>query len=605
MNGNVDQWIYVGVVILGACTLLVEANRNFSRVGQNDPFAVFPILRDARVSDLCSGREWIAGYLLYSLLYILAYAVLLSWAELLELVTRAEFARGQVGATGGVLNPVTDPFNLSELGYGKPIFISAFLISLFSINAMRPVEETLRGLAQRLAGIPHGIFRVIHDLSGIRWQTFLQEAEEARVEREKLRKRRKGRAAARIPAQPDKIKCNVPTPLLSEFTQVEAGWDPAIHARIEDRIDMNQARDALYAVDFLAPSVSGAVSQLYFPAQTLAKVDTLVQTFEAERDKLRARLKGLREPGDFDSVDEFEGAMSDFQQRALLLKNSASALFAVHYIRNNRSIKETRSDDPYGVLQDHIQREYNAEHNSFAMSVFLAMLCGFLLSLGAYMLCDWRLPSSANTAGLDPQIETRVDRHAAGATTESARAAAQQADWVTICTAFWVQDAGAVPLECRAGWATDSGTGERVAVALGYDQSRGLVAVSERPSAFTLLAPRPATVRTCAALPAGGDAATICAGIVRDAKKAMINARLGIYAKSALWTVLKWGVAVFMAVSAALLMWEMRKDANSWKPWDFKRFPFIRFFAISILPSPCCSWGWGWWISSTSGSPAG
>lgn len=585
MAAAVDEWIYGGVVIAAGVTLLIEANRNFSRVGLNDSFAAFPILRDAKVSDLCSGREWIGGYLVYSLLYLIAYIVLLSWATLFELVSQAEFARGQLGATGGILNPVTDPFNLSSLGYGKPIFISALLISVFSINAMRPVEETLRGLAQRLAGIPHGIFRVIQDLSGIRWRTFLSDAEATRQGLLKQPRTRKGLFRAKLKGPPVStipITTEVPTPLLSAFHEAMETWPDSLRARIRDRVDLDQAMDGLYAVDFLSPAVTGALSQLYFPAQKLAKVEALVRSFGEEREALRQEIRSLSQPKKTVSADEFEHAVADFQDRALLLKNSAAALFSVLYIRNNRSIKETREGDPYGVLQRHIQGEYSVEHNSFAMAVFGAAVIAFFVNLAAMIGATYSLPVSSMRSLMDPNIAQAVSD-------PRQTPAERQETWSNICTLLHDQGtAGAIPVECDGAWV--AGTGDSEAVKLVY--SNGTLQAPGQ-EAFALLPPRPQTVVACDALhrvrPSTIDAAAqggaACAAYIKEARRNVVWDRLGNYSRTSIWVVAKWGVGIMMSVSAALLVWEMRRDANSWKPWTLRRFPFIRFLSISILPA--------------------
>jgi len=159
-----SDFLYWLVVLAGAVTLLIEAFRNFNSQADESPFALHPILRDIEVKNLCTPGEAVAGFFFYAFFYLLIYGVILSSTEIYELIQRANLASSEIGATGAVPLPLSDALGLSSEVYGKPIFISAFLISCLSIGAVKPIERTLRGIAHRFAGIPRGVYAVIEGL---------------------------------------------------------------------------------------------------------------------------------------------------------------------------------------------------------------------------------------------------------------------------------------------------------------------------------------------------------------------------------------------------------------------------------------------------------
>lgn len=74
-----NDLIYVGAVLVGAGTLLVEAFRNFnSQTGQH-PFELHPILKEVEIRNLCTTGEIIAGFVFYAIFYLIAYAIVLGF----------------------------------------------------------------------------------------------------------------------------------------------------------------------------------------------------------------------------------------------------------------------------------------------------------------------------------------------------------------------------------------------------------------------------------------------------------------------------------------------------------------------------------------------
>ncbi|WFU04249.1 hypothetical protein QA648_26015 (plasmid) [Rhizobium sp. CB3171] len=170
-----NDLIYAGAIAAGAVTLLIEAFRNFNSQTGDHPFSLHPILKEVEVRNLCTTGEIIAGFTFYAALYLIVYAVVLGSAEVYDLLLSASKARSEIGATDNVLLPASDPSVLSATSYGKPIFVSALLISFLSIGAVKPIEATMRSLAHRMAGIPRGVYRVIESLRSVDYEEFLRD----------------------------------------------------------------------------------------------------------------------------------------------------------------------------------------------------------------------------------------------------------------------------------------------------------------------------------------------------------------------------------------------------------------------------------------------
>lgn len=149
------DWIYVGAVIFGAISLLIEADRNYRTSLSNHPFPYHAILEKVELENLCTPREWLSGFLFYSLLYLLAYVLILSSTELFLLVRNANLAELQVGANNEFVGPLSDPVSLADSTYGKPIFVSAFLIAFLSVGAMVDDIDQLFGKQPRIDCVAH------------------------------------------------------------------------------------------------------------------------------------------------------------------------------------------------------------------------------------------------------------------------------------------------------------------------------------------------------------------------------------------------------------------------------------------------------------------
>ena len=85
--------IYAGVFAFGAIALIIEARRNYRESLRQAPFKTYPILEDAKIDELCTPADGITGFIIYSLLYLGSYVVILSSAELYDLIRSANLAK--------------------------------------------------------------------------------------------------------------------------------------------------------------------------------------------------------------------------------------------------------------------------------------------------------------------------------------------------------------------------------------------------------------------------------------------------------------------------------------------------------------------------------
>jgi hypothetical protein len=126
----VTDLFYIGAVIVGAVTLLVEAYRNFNTQTGHHPFILHPILKIVDAKSLCTTGEHLAGFAFYAAFYLIVYAIVLGSAEVFQLLVSASNVRSEVGATDNIGLTSSDPALLSSTSYGKPIFASSNPLSL-------------------------------------------------------------------------------------------------------------------------------------------------------------------------------------------------------------------------------------------------------------------------------------------------------------------------------------------------------------------------------------------------------------------------------------------------------------------------------------------
>ncbi|WP_299657641.1 hypothetical protein [uncultured Tateyamaria sp.] len=476
--------IYAGVFAFGAVALLIEARRNYRESLKQEPFQRHPILHNARVDDLCTPRDGFVGFIIYSLLYLVSYVVILSSAELFDLIRNVNMAKAQVGATTSFDPFAGDVLNLEGTVYAKPIFVSAFLIAIMSVGAMRPIENSVRSAAHRLAGIPRGVYRVIDALQTPAFQA--------------LTSRRSG-------------------PLLSHFRQLMKAQcpDQDIHDLAGHQHDIEVA---LGAIDVLSPAVTPHKRAKYFPASELDMLTEMAGKLQIEMDGLRSDLMTFV-PSD--------RSLEDLQEKANTAANNVKALFAVHYIRNNRSVKNLDPGSPLHRSVAVIDRNYNPEQNSIAMAAFLSVILAFFTTF--YLYYDWH----KRTVTIYPVVATK--------------------DVTTAATAAGIDV-----------------TAQRcIAV---YDTRR--LRYSDEPPPPPL---DPAVT---------DEEVKSCMPVIEAAQSSYILSIRTDLVREAFWETLQGALITLLAVTSVAFGREVRLEQESWKRgWSLARMPFLRLFGLCLLPS--------------------
>ncbi|HWJ74453.1 MAG TPA: hypothetical protein VNX29_14940 [Kaistia sp.] len=371
-----NELIYIGAVLVGATTLLIEAFRNFNSQTGNHPFSLHPILRDVEVRNLCTTGEVIAGFAFYSAMYLIVYTVVLGSAEIYQLLVSASNARNEIGATDNVLT-VTDPSLLSATNYGKPIFVSALLISFLSIGAVKPIEATMRGLAHRLAGIPRGVYKVIESLRDVSYTEFIE---------------------------------HQPGPLVMAFHEATGSLfkDGQLDPRFRlIRSEYSSIEDSLATIDYLSAATNDTNRMLYFPLYQISELTSLSSRLETELAALRTAIGELAteiqasaQPGEAGPRDidtqKLWGLFSNLGGLSANTRSNTMAVFAVFFVRNNRSVfsqgslltRKVAGNAPARTPMEktvrRIQERYNSEQNAFGISLFLAVIVGAVLTFTLY-----------------------------------------------------------------------------------------------------------------------------------------------------------------------------------------------------------------------------
>ncbi len=525
------DWIYVGAVIFGAISLLIEADRNYRTSLSNHPFPYHAILEKVELENLCTPREWLSGFLFYSLLYLLAYVLILSSTELFLLVRNANLAELQVGANNEFVGPLSDPVSLADSTYGKPIFVSAFLIAFLSVGAMRPIETYMRALAHRLAGVPRGVYKVLERLQTVNYL---------------------------------KLNRAFPSPLLNKF---EKRLKTADMTDLSDQY-IGDIRTQLSSIDCLSPSVTAGFSRLHFPM-------THFDAFKEVPGQLSAEIDAIEE--DIDKLEPTEANLKVLHEKAVMTANSAKAVFAVFYVRNNHAIKNTDPNSPIARIEKLITRGYRIELNAFAMSICIS----FILSLGVcfYAYYSWNESRVSDKPTLaDSQIDTTWKRLFEDNETTELEACKKAA------TTPSADIAPRCELAIRT--ATDKIATENP------DNPPAVTADDIDASWIPLTAQQEEDRRKRCATAlqklARGNSVTMqetCRKAIDAGKRSWLRDQFARFAYWSFWDTLQRGMMVFGVVVSTIFFREVRVDQNSWKPWSFKRIPFLRLLSMSFSPA--------------------
>ncbi|MDU9003447.1 hypothetical protein [Sedimentitalea todarodis] len=390
-----NNLIYAGVILFGAITLVIEARRNYSVSAKHHPFAFYGILEHLEARHLCSPREWNFGFYVYSLLYLISYAVLLSSTELVELIYKSSAAANLVGATGTTLGPESDPFDLSGTDYGKPLFISAFIIAFYSVGATRNIELHIRTLAHRLAGVPRGVYQVLDRLQD---PDFLSETTPPTGPlmasfREKLKPLKAEEIAPKSisdlmtvttlplePGRPAKISTGTKGLLASLLSNAQT----RLGREVEDNRPKGKEQylfdicKALRVIDLLRPAIIGGQRATHFPLLGMKELGDISATL----DDSIGKPGNKRKPNDdspktlHDEIDDFkkydEASLERLREKAIEVANSARAVFAVYFICNSRTVLNVDRQSALQKVRAFADRGYKVEQNSFAGSLFFA-----------------------------------------------------------------------------------------------------------------------------------------------------------------------------------------------------------------------------------------
>ncbi|WP_424986156.1 hypothetical protein [Microbulbifer sp. S227A] len=390
-----NNLIYAGVVLFGAITLVIEARRNYSVSAKHHPFAFYGILEHLEARHLCSPREWNFGFYVYSLLYLISYAILLSSTELIELIYNSKAAANLVGATGTTLGPESDPLNLSGTDYGKPLFISAFIIAFYSVGATRNIELHIRTLAHRLAGVPRGVYQVLDRLQD---PDFLSETTPPTGPlmasfRDKLKQLPSDDIAplsmadlltvTRLPLEPGRTGRNARSgqgliaSLLIQKTPRPDGDADDNRPKGKEQYLFDICK-ALRVIDLLRPAIIGGQRATHFPLLGMKELGDISASLEDAIGKPGSH----REPKDdspktlHDEISEFqqydESSLERLREKAIEVANSARAVFAVYFICNSRTVLNVDRQSALQKVRAFADRGYKVEQNSFAGSLFFA-----------------------------------------------------------------------------------------------------------------------------------------------------------------------------------------------------------------------------------------
>ncbi|MGO6969107.1 hypothetical protein [Rhizobium leguminosarum] len=384
---------YIGLVVAGAVTLIIEAYRNFNSTTARHPFELHPILKEVEVRNLCTTGEIIVGLAFYAFLYLVAYAVLLSSAEVYGLLAQANNALGEIGATDTEVSlndpSINEVISFASGDYNKPIIVSALIISSLSLGAVKPIETTMRSLAHRLAGVPRGVYKVIEALRGVAYDDIMK-------------------------GQPQPL-----TALFKAHSPEKVDEKSDVQPRSETlKLWREQILKTLCSIDCLRLATNPYSRNLYFPLYSLERLRALSDKIDTQYEDLKTAIRELptSEPTPKNSKDGDTGTVlkrspleniyvlekeyAKLASKAMTLSSNMTAYFAVLFIRNNRAVfsprnqenekpgETTESPDPIVEIKKQIYMPEKDEHNAFALSLFCAFILSFIFVVSIYYL--WR-----------------------------------------------------------------------------------------------------------------------------------------------------------------------------------------------------------------------
>lgn len=370
-----DVLVYYGFVVAGAATLVVEAYRNFNSISARHPFELHPILKEVEVRNLCTSGEVIFGFACYVALYLIAYAVLLTSAEVYGLLVRAQSAALTVGATDTGVN-LGDPsfdntFVLADDQYNKPIVVSALIITSLSLGAVKSIENTMRSLAHRLSGVPRGVYRVIDELLSLPYEEFMK-----------------------LQPQPltdaFDVSCRKQPAPIVDAENKPVGTTPVPKNKIDQSWE-KEMKSHLVAVDCLREATNPNSRGLYFPLYDLERLRPLSEKIDEQYNKLKDDIDGL-------SPETAAEKKQEMVTSAMIMRNNLMAYFSVLFIRNNRALCNTQAHasdlekKPVVAIKEHLLMPSKDEHNAFGIALIGSFILAFGITLLLYYLWETKSP---------------------------------------------------------------------------------------------------------------------------------------------------------------------------------------------------------------------
>ncbi len=556
-----NYFIYVGVVAFGAITLLIEARRNYAVSARKHPFAFYPILENTNAQQLCSRREWNYGFYIYSLLYLVSYAILLSFTELFELVRDAEFAKGLVGATGDA----PDPLGLAETVYGKPIFVSAFIIAFYSLGATRNIEEHIRTLAHRLAGVPRGVLGIIGRLQNPNFLGTTAPPTGPLLEHLQERLLVIGGSSQEV----DELNALLVLPAPPRIDSKEAldkskktgGQDQNLVAKPETLAKIRaEGRNqyivdigrALRSIDCLHPTISGGQRASHFPLLGLKELTDLSDKLDKEIDELREAISDLQE------LDA--NSLIALKQHTIAVANNAQAVFAVYYIGNSRTILNVEKNRALDRIKTFIDRGYRVELN--------AMAAGLLFSFVVTIITGYVIYEKYRDTFVQYHPVLMIEQ----VHPELLEIDAEAKHYFTNCKDR--SDEKKIDLDRCDNF-------EKKYNDFGRENPQGSVSLY-----LICLAGKEELARNSAE---NGWSATKfdkkCGEPIKAAANVYAKKNQPNYISYSFWDALISLAAVFAVAQMTIFERDIRQEQNTWRRWTFFNLPYVRLVTASVLPA--------------------
>ena len=305
---------------------------------------------------------------------------------------------------------------------------------------------------------------------------------------------------------------------------------------------------SLATIDYLSVATNADNRMLYFPLYQMSELESLSKKLDGQIASLHGIIANLSNKLQSKGEDGTEkpdtretwDALSNIQRDAAIVRSNTMAVFAVLFVRNNRSVfsqsgllrrgaqlgrkisrkEEKRPLSPMEKTVKRIQGKYNAEQNSFAISMVIGLVLGAIVTFLVYnQWSNWKAESnqreySEQTRLLENEINEQVKAN------NDARANNDKVN---------TKDANAEPV-C-------SPTDTAYADCKKYEAIRRYN-LSQRP----------------------------------------------IFIETTAWDTLHSGLVVFLSVFFVLVAREVRIEQQSWRTdWKFYQFPFLTLLGMSFL----------------------